>query len=160
VDVGVFDTPWYHHPCRAVNSSPAPTPAINYTWWLIFYLVARNGNVHASTIVWCLLLSADAHRSSVDTDALCLHECDIIGEGGKFWPSPTFMVTARDREDEPVLAKSCTGCWSQVGGAAAAAAGDVTTCVAHPQTVLCAFMLSCTIRLVQSKASCTMWLWM
>lgn len=56
------------------------------------------------------------HRSSVDTDALCLHECEIIGEGGKFWPSPTFMVTARDREDEPVMAKSCTGCWSQVGG--------------------------------------------
>jgi hypothetical protein len=25
-------------------------------------------------------------------------------------------VTARDREDEPVVAKSCTGCWSQVGG--------------------------------------------
>lgn len=55
-------------------------------------------------------------RSSIDTDALCLHECEITGEGGKFWPAPTFTVTARDREDEPVVAKSCTGCWSQVGG--------------------------------------------
>lgn len=52
----------------------------------------------------------------MDTDALCLHECEIIGEGGTYWPSPTFKVTARDREDEPVEAKSCTGCWSQVGG--------------------------------------------
>lgn len=51
----------------------------------------------------------------MDTDALCLHECEIIGEGGTFWPSPTFMVTARDREEEPIVAKSCTGCWSQVG---------------------------------------------
>jgi len=50
----------------------------------------------------------------VDTDALCLHECEIVGEGGNFWPAPTFKVTARDREDEPVVAKSCTGCWSQV----------------------------------------------
>jgi hypothetical protein len=63
----------------------------------------------------CRLAVLHVHRSSVDTDALCLHECEIIGEGGKFWPSPTFMVTARDREDEPVMAKSCTGCWSQVG---------------------------------------------
>lgn len=53
-------------------------------------------------------------RSSVDTDALCLHECEIVGEGGNFWPAPTFKVTARDREDEPVVAKSCTGCWSQI----------------------------------------------
>lgn len=70
--------------------------------------------VTLSSVHWLAVLRV--HRSSVDTDALCLHECEIIGEGGKFWPSPTFMVTARDREDEPVMAKSCTGCWSQVGG--------------------------------------------
>ncbi|KAF8065639.1 hypothetical protein HT031_003240 [Scenedesmus sp. PABB004] len=63
-------------------------------------------------------------RSSVDLDALCLHECEILGAGGRFWPAPTFVVTARDREDEPIVAKSCTGCWSGVrrprGGRAAA----------------------------------------
>jgi hypothetical protein len=53
-------------------------------------------------------------RSSVDLDALTLHECEIVGEGGQFWPAPTFVVTARDREDEPIVAKSCTGCWSGV----------------------------------------------
>lgn len=53
-------------------------------------------------------------RSSVDLDALTLHECEIVGEGGKYWPAPTFVVTARDREDEPMVAKSCTGCWSGV----------------------------------------------
>jgi hypothetical protein len=53
-------------------------------------------------------------RSSVDIDVLTLHECEIIGEGGQFWPAPTFVVTARDREDQPIVAKSCTGCWSGV----------------------------------------------
>jgi hypothetical protein len=55
-------------------------------------------------------------RSSVDLDALTLHECEIVGEGGQFWPAPTFVVTARDREYEPIVAKSCTGCWSGVSG--------------------------------------------
>jgi hypothetical protein len=53
-------------------------------------------------------------RSSVDLDALTLHECEIVGQGGACWPAPTFVVTARDREDEPIVAKSCTGCWSGV----------------------------------------------
>lgn len=53
-------------------------------------------------------------RSSVVLDALCVHECAVIGEGGLFWPAATFCVTAMDRAEEPLLAKSCTGCWSQV----------------------------------------------
>eukprot|EP00775_Hariotina_reticulata_P011190 gene11190-11340_t len=53
-------------------------------------------------------------RSSVDIDALTLHECEIIGEGGQYWPAPTFVVTARDHEDQPIIAKSCTGCWSGI----------------------------------------------
>lgn len=80
----------------------------------------------------------------MDTDALCLHECEIIGEGGTFWPSPTFMVTARDREEEPIVAKSCTGCWSQVG------AGS------HGVRVLRALPLpaDAVLRYTQSRASC------
>eukprot|EP00879_Flechtneria_rotunda_P012562 GHRR01013117.1.p1 GENE.GHRR01013117.1~~GHRR01013117.1.p1 ORF type:complete len:818 (+),score=413.00 GHRR01013117.1:146-2455(+) len=53
-------------------------------------------------------------RSSVDLHALTLHECEILGEGGKYWPAPTFRVTARDQQDEPMTAKSCTGCWTGV----------------------------------------------
>ncbi len=33
-----------------------------------------------------------------------------------YWPAPTFSVTALDRPDEPIVAKSCTGCWSGVRG--------------------------------------------
>ena len=53
-------------------------------------------------------------RSSVNLDALCIHECEILGAGAVFWPLPTFSVTAMDRRDEPIIAKSCTGCWSGV----------------------------------------------
>ncbi|DBB01439.1 hypothetical protein WJX77_003930 [Trebouxia sp. C0004] len=53
-------------------------------------------------------------RSSVELDQLCLHECTIIGKGGAHWPHPTYKVVAMDRADEPLLAKSCTGCWTQV----------------------------------------------
>ena len=53
-------------------------------------------------------------RSSVELDQLCLHECTIIGKGGAYWPQPTYKVVAMDRADEPLLAKSCTGCWTQV----------------------------------------------
>lgn len=42
------------------------------------------------------------------------HDCAIIGEGGAYWPGPTFRVVAQDRPQEPLLAKSCTGCWTQV----------------------------------------------
>lgn len=53
-------------------------------------------------------------RSSVMLDALCVHECTILGQEGQFWPAATFRVTAMDRADEPLDAKSCTGCWAQV----------------------------------------------
>ena len=53
-------------------------------------------------------------RSSVALDSLCVHECDIIGKGGLHWPLPTFRVVALDRPDEPLLAKSCTGCWTAI----------------------------------------------
>ncbi len=53
-------------------------------------------------------------RSSVLLDALCVHECSILGREGQFWPAATFRVVAMDRPNEPLYAKSCTGCWSQV----------------------------------------------
>ncbi|KAK9839324.1 hypothetical protein WJX81_008143 [Elliptochloris bilobata] len=53
-------------------------------------------------------------RSSVVLDAICVHECVVLGRGGKFWPAPTFQVTAMDRPGEPLIAKSCTGCWTGV----------------------------------------------
>ncbi|PSC71800.1 Transforming growth factor beta regulator 1 [Micractinium conductrix] len=53
-------------------------------------------------------------RSSVAIDQLCVHECQIIGRGGQFWPQPTFKVVALDRPDEPLIAKSCTGCWTGI----------------------------------------------
>lgn len=53
-------------------------------------------------------------RSSVVLDQLCIHECTVIGEGGEFWPQPTFKVVAMDHPDQPLIAKSCTGCWSGV----------------------------------------------
>ncbi len=53
-------------------------------------------------------------RSSVDLDSLTLHTCEVLGEGGQYWPAPTFVVTAADRPDEPLVAKSCTGCWTAV----------------------------------------------
>ena len=53
-------------------------------------------------------------RSSVALDQLCVHECYIIGKGGKYWPLPTFKVVSLDRPEEPLIAKSCTGCWTGV----------------------------------------------
>ena len=53
-------------------------------------------------------------RSSVVLDQLCVHECIVIGRGGKYWPAPTFQVTAMDRAGEALIAKSCTGCWTAV----------------------------------------------
>jgi hypothetical protein len=50
----------------------------------------------------------------VALDQLCVHECYIIGRGGQHWPAPTYKVVALDRPDEPLIAKSCTGCWSAV----------------------------------------------
>ncbi len=53
-------------------------------------------------------------RSSVALGSTCAHECAVVGPGGTFWPAPTFTVTAADRPLEPLVAKSCTGCWSAV----------------------------------------------
>ena len=53
-------------------------------------------------------------RSSVALDQLCVHECYIVGKGGAHWPLPTFKVVALDRPEEPLIAKSCTGCWTGV----------------------------------------------
>lgn len=53
-------------------------------------------------------------RSSINLDAMCIHECEIIGHGGTCWPAPTFCVTALDRPDEPLAGKSATSCWTQV----------------------------------------------
>ena len=53
-------------------------------------------------------------RSSVALDQLTIYECRVVGQGGAFWPAPTFEVVAADRPDEPLVAKSCTGCWTAV----------------------------------------------
>lgn len=53
-------------------------------------------------------------RSSVALERTCLHECFVLGKSGAYFPLPTFKVTALDRPEEPVIAKSCTGCWTQV----------------------------------------------
>jgi hypothetical protein len=53
-------------------------------------------------------------RSSVHLDQLCVHECKVVGRGGAYWPAPTFVVVALDRPQEPLTAKSCTGCWTGV----------------------------------------------
>ena len=55
-----------------------------------------------------------APRAQVVLDAICVHECLVQGRGGRFWPAPTFQVTAMDRPGEPLIAKSCTGCWTGV----------------------------------------------
>ena len=53
-------------------------------------------------------------RSSVDLNEHVVHDCQIIGEGGQFWPKPTFRVTASDRPEEPLDGKSATACWTAV----------------------------------------------
>ncbi|KAK9835596.1 hypothetical protein WJX74_003803 [Apatococcus lobatus] len=53
-------------------------------------------------------------RSSVALERTCLHECFVLGKSGAYFPLPTFQVTALDRPEEPVIAKSCTGCWTQI----------------------------------------------
>ena len=65
-------------------------------------------------MTWFMWRTCGACRSSVELDQLCLHECTIIGKGGAYWPQPSYKVVAMDRADEPLLAKSCTGCWTQV----------------------------------------------
>ena len=50
----------------------------------------------------------------MDLDAVCIHECDIVGAGGPHWPAPSFRVVALDRPEEPLVSKSATGCWTQI----------------------------------------------
>lgn len=69
-------------------------------------------------------------RSSVALDQLCVHECSVTGRGGQFWPGPTFRVRAMDRADEPITAKSCTGCWTAVRvGGGRGGGGESVMCV-------------------------------
>ena len=68
----------------------------------------------------CLLHSPIYPLWTIDAvaiDQLCVHECTIIGKDGEYWPAPTFKVVALDRPDEPLIAKSCTGCWTGVSAA-------------------------------------------
>lgn len=58
--------------------------------------------------------SSTNFRSSVELNQLVVHYCEIVGEGGEFWPLPTFKVTAMDRPEQPMVAKSCTGCWTAI----------------------------------------------
>jgi len=53
-------------------------------------------------------------RSSIELDQLVNHECRIVGQGGKFWPAPTFQIVADDRPEEPFYGKSATACWSAI----------------------------------------------
>ncbi|GAX78635.1 hypothetical protein CEUSTIGMA_g6073.t1 [Chlamydomonas eustigma] len=69
---------------------------------------------NAGYIFTCGFKSRLLFRSSVNLDALCVHECEVLGEGSRYWPAPTFSVKALDRPEEPIIAKSCTGCWSGI----------------------------------------------
>ncbi|KAG2488719.1 hypothetical protein HYH03_012719 [Edaphochlamys debaryana] len=77
-------------------------------------LIARPGWFNAGYIFPAGFRAQTLFRSSVDLDSLTMHTCEIVGEGGAYWPAPTYVVTAADRPDEPLVAKSCTGCWTAV----------------------------------------------
>ncbi|GLC58656.1 hypothetical protein PLESTB_001384900 [Pleodorina starrii] len=77
-------------------------------------LIARAGWFNAGYIFPAGFRAQTLFRSSVDLDSLTLHTCAILGQEGQYWPAPTFVVTAADRPDEPLVAKSCTGCWTAV----------------------------------------------
>lgn len=71
-----------------------------------------NGWFNAGYIFPLGFKSRTSFRSSLKLNAMCGHECEITR--GKFWPLPTFIVTASDRPHEPLISKSCTGSWSLV----------------------------------------------
>jgi len=77
-------------------------------------LQTKNGWHNAGYIFPEGFKSRTLFRSSVSIDQLCVHECFIIGKGGEYWPAPTFKVVALDRREEPLIAKSCTGCWTGI----------------------------------------------
>lgn len=53
-------------------------------------------------------------RSSVMVDQLVVHDCYIVGEGGQYYPKPTFRIVAADRPEEPLEGRSCTACWTGI----------------------------------------------
>jgi hypothetical protein len=77
-------------------------------------LQTKNGWHNAGYIFPEGFQSRTLFRSSVAIDQLCVHECFIVGKGGEYWPAPTFKVVALDRPEEPLIAKSCTGCWTGI----------------------------------------------
>jgi hypothetical protein len=77
-------------------------------------LQSKNGWHNAGYIFPEGFQSRTLFRSSVAIDQLCVHECFIVGKGGEHWPAPTFKVVALDRPEEPLIAKSCTGCWTGI----------------------------------------------
>lgn len=77
-------------------------------------LIARKGWYNPGYIFPAGFHSRTLFRSSVALDQLCVHECYIIGQGGDYWPAPTYKVVSLDRPDEPIVAKSCTGCWTGI----------------------------------------------
>ena len=58
--------------------------------------------------------SSTRFRSSERIGDQVEHVCSVVGAGGAHWPLPTFVVTAADRPDEPLAARSATGAWSAV----------------------------------------------
>ena len=77
-------------------------------------LIARKGWYNPGYIFPAGFHSRTLFRSSVALDQLCVHECYIMGQGGDYWPAPTYKVVSLDRPDEPIVAKSCTGCWTGI----------------------------------------------
>ena len=70
--------------------------------------------LRAADTACCLVQCAGQHGKGRHTmPALLLWGLPM--QGGEYWPQPTFKVTALDRPQDPVVAKSCTGCWSGVG---------------------------------------------
>lgn len=114
---------FHRHPCSRYISSDFVSLHLQYALThtcplvpntQIGQLVARDGWYNAGYIFPAGFKSRLLFRSSVDLDAICYHECEIIGEGGQYWPGPTYRVVAADRPDEPLIARSCTGCWTGV----------------------------------------------
>ena len=52
--------------------------------------------------------------SSQDLGQRCLHTSFIIGEGGRFWPHPTFRVVAADMPGQPEEGITPSACWTKV----------------------------------------------
>ncbi len=77
-------------------------------------LHAQKGWFNAGYIFPVGFKSRTQFRSSVDINEHCMHECDVIGECGQFWPKPTFRVVGSDRPDEPLVGKTPTACWTAV----------------------------------------------